>query len=410
MDTRSNSASKDDWIIPLYKIYTDEEDIGLITKITRRGTYWAMGPEIEEFERMIRQYVGRRYCVAMNSGTSSLHALYMAHDIGEGDEVIVPSFSFVATANAVLLSGATPIFADIEDETLGLDSGDVSKRIGTRTKAISPMDYGGMSCKIFDITQEAQNANIPVIEDAAEGLGSSIRGRKVGSISDSAIFSFCGNKVLTTGEGGAAVTDSPEIYEKLRLLRSHGRLDAKNYFKDTKSPQYLSLGYNWRMSAITASLGISQISKIDKLIRMRQNNAQYLSDRLSKYYGISTPAPPEGYEHIYQMYTVKLQNRHMRDGLRRFLDEKRIFSKVYFEPIHMMQLYVDRCKTHKGMLPVTENISQRLLTLPMYPNMTKEELNYMIHSIGEFFEDKAMSRSATAKHSTTQKEKQATKK
>ncbi|MGI0010751.1 MAG: DegT/DnrJ/EryC1/StrS family aminotransferase, partial [Nitrosopumilaceae archaeon] len=295
--------SVDAWKIPLYKIYTDDEDLNLITKIVRRGTQWALGPEIEEFEKAIRDYVGCEYCVTLNSGTSALHAAFLAYGFGNGDEIIVPSFSFISTANSVLFVNAKPNFADIEETTYGLDPTSILKKINHNTKAIVPMDYGGLSCKIFEIREIADTNNLKLIEDAAEALGSSINGKKIGSIADSAIFSFCGNKVLTTGEGGAVVTNSKEIYEKIKLIRSHGRVEKADYFDSPDESQYVQLGYNWRMSSLTAVLGISQLNKLDKIIKMRQENAKYISVRLSKCSQIKVPNPPVGYDHIYQMYT-----------------------------------------------------------------------------------------------------------
>ena len=323
-----------DWKIPLYKIYTDDEDVNLITKIIRRGTQWAIGPEIEEFENEIKKYVGSDYCVTLNSGTSALHAAFLAYGFGPNDEIIIPSFSFISTANAVQFVKSKPIFADIEENTFGLDSSSVLQKISNQTKAIVPVDVGGLSCNISEIKEITNNKNLILIEDAAEALGSSVNGNKVGSTSDCAMFSFCGNKVLTTGEGGAIVTDSKEIYEKIKLIRSHGRFDKTNYFDNVSESQYLELGYNWRMSTITAALGISQIQKLDKIIQMRKENAKFISSRLSRHSEIKVPNVPFGYDHIYQMYTIRLPNKKIRNALHEFLTEKKIFSKVYFNPIN----------------------------------------------------------------------------
>lgn len=376
----------DDWIIPLYRIYTDDEDVNLITKIIRRGTKWAIGPEIDEFENAIKDYVGIDYCVALNSGTSALHATFLAYGFGNNDEIIVPSFSFISTANSVLFVNAKPSFADIEETTFGLDPNSILQRITPATKAIVSMDYGGMSCRILEIKKLASDKNLILIDDAAEALGSSIRGKKVGAIADTSIFSFCGNKVLTTGEGGAVVTNSRQIYEKIKLIRSHGRLDKTNYFNNPSESQYLELGFNWRMSSITATLGISQMNKLDKIIKMRQENARFISSRLSKHRQIEVPNPPDGYEHIYQMYTVKLPDKKTRDNLHEHLLRKHIFSKVYFNPIHLTSFYREKFGLRDGLLPVTEKISQQVLTLPLYPNMSSEEKEYLVESISEFFE------------------------
>jgi perosamine synthetase len=376
----------ENWKIPLYKIYTDDEDINLITKIIKRGNRWAIGPEIDEFENEISNYVGIDYCATLNSGTSALHAAFLAYELGKGNEIIVPSFSFIATANSVLFLNAKPIFADIEDVTFGLDPKSISEKITQMTKAVVPMDYGGLSCKIFEIQQIAKDNNLILIEDAAEALGASINGKKIGSVADSSIFSFCGNKVLTTGEGGAVVTNSKEIYEKIKLIRSHGRIDKIAYFDNPSESQYVEIGYNWRMSSMTAALGISQLSKLDKIIMMRQENAKYISSRIKKYSEIEIPNPPPGYEHIYQMYTIKLSNKKTRDDLHEHLLKKRIFSKVYFNPIHLTSFYREKFGTKVNSLPITEKITQQVLTLPMYPNMNSEEKEYLIDSISAFFE------------------------
>jgi len=380
------SESVDSWIIPLYKIYTDEEDLGLITKIIKRGTQWAIGPEIEEFENAIRDYVGCNYCVTLNSGTSALHATLLAYGLGKEDDIIIPSFSFISTANSVLMVNAKPIFADIEENNFGLDPNSIENKITKKTKAVMPMDYGGLPCKLFEIKKVADDNGLVLIEDAAEALGSEINGKKIGSISDSSIFSFCGNKVLTTGEGGAVVTNSEKVYEKIKLIRSHGRLDKIAYFNNPSESEYVQIGYNWRMSSITASLGISQLQKLDKIISMRQENAKYISSKLSKFTDIKLPTPNKNYRHIYQMYTIRLPNMEIRNKLQSHLIKKRIFSKVYFNPIHLTSYYSEKYGLKEGFLPLTERISQQVLTLPLYPNMSSEEKNYLVESISEFFE------------------------
>ena len=381
---KTDSSNK--WKIPLYKIYTDEEDFTQISKIIKRGNNWAIGPEIEEFENAIKNYVGVDYCLTLNSGTSALHATFLAYGFGSNDEVIVPSFSFISTANSVSFVGSTPVFGDIEENTFGLDPTLLPQLISQKTKAIVPMDYGGISCKINEIKEVAQNNNLLLIEDSAEALGASVNGKKVGSIADSSIFSFCGNKVLTTGEGGAIVTNDKTIYEKIKLIRSHGRMDKVRYFENTEQSKYLELGYNWRMSSITAALGISQISKLDKIIKMRQDNAKYISKSLSKFSEIITPSSAGGSEHIYQMYTIRLSSKEIRDKLHDFLTEKSIFSKIYFSPIHLTDFYRNKFGMKENSLPFTEMISEQILTLPLYPNMTSEEKIYLTESVSEFFE------------------------
>ena len=379
-------SKANEWKIPLYKIYTDEEDLISISKIIKRGTNWAIGPEIEEFENAIKNYLGADYCLTLNSGTSALHACLISHGLGNNDEIIVPSFTFISTVNSTRFVGANPIFCDIEKETFGLDPNSILSNISEKTSAVIPMDYGGQSCKINEIKEITDDKKLTLIEDAAEGLGSSVGEKKVGSISDTAIFSFCGNKVLTTGEGGAIVTNSKETYEKIKSIRSHGRIDNIPYFENPSSAEYIGVGYNWRMSSITATLGISQINKLDKLIKLRQRNAEILSKQLSKHDEISVPTPPKNYDHIYQMYSIILSDNSIRNDLQQYLLDKKIFCKIYFTPIHLMDYYKTQASDNPLSLPNTVSVSERILTLPLYPNMTNEELNYMIETVDEFFE------------------------
>ena len=375
-----------EWKIPLYKIYTDDEDLNLVTKIIKRGNRWAIGPEVEQFENAIKNYVGSDYCLTLNSGTSALHASLLAYELGKGAEIIVPSFTFISTVNSVLFVDAIPTFAEIEETNLGLDPELIQARISSRTKAIIPMDCGGLPCKIFEIKKQIEDAGLILIEDAAEALGSSVKGTKVGSNADATIFSFTGNKVLTTGEGGAITTNSREIYEKIKLIRSHGRIDKINYFNNPHESNYQGVGYNWRMSTITACLGITQLEKLDKIIKMRQKNANFLSERLSKHSQIQVPKGNTEYIHIYQMYTIRLPNKIIRDKLHSHLLADSIFSKVYFYPIHLTDFYKNKFGTKSSILPVTEKIADQVLTLPIYPNMTTEEKNLLIESIDMFFE------------------------
>lgn len=211
--------------IPLFKIYWDEDDIKNVDNEIRSGMNWAVGPQVEEFEEKINEEIGTKYAITFNSGTSALYSLFIAYNISKGDEVIVPSFSYIATANAPLFVGAKPVFSDIETETLGLDPEYVNELITDKTRAILPIHYGGCPCKIRELKEIAEDHDLLLIEDAAEAMGAKIGDKHVGCFGDSGILSFCQNKIITTGEGGAVVTDSQKIYEKLNLIRSHGRLE-----------------------------------------------------------------------------------------------------------------------------------------------------------------------------------------
>jgi len=372
------------WKVPLFKIYWDDADVRSVSEAIKRGAYWATGPNIKSFEEKIAEFVNVRYAVVFNSGTSALHAALIACGIKEGDEVIVPSFTFIATANAPLFVGAKPVFADIEERTFGLDPEDVKERITPKSRAIIPIHYGGCPCLIKELKEIAEDHNLILIEDAAESFGARIRDKKVGTFGDLAMFSFCQNKIITTGEGGAMVTDSKEIYEKLKLIRSHGRLETQDYFHSTKHMDYVTLGYNFRMSNIAAALGISQIKKVDKLIEMRRKNAKYMTDGLKRLKEVTVPSTPRGYYHVYQMYTIRV-NANSRDELMRYLANKGIMTKIYFPPVHLTHFYKNELK-YKCELPATEEISRQVLTLPMYPTLKKEEMDLVIREVENFFE------------------------
>lgn len=376
------------WKIPLFKMYWDKDDVKSITDATKAGMYWAIGPNIEKFEKMLCEYIGTKYCAVFNSGTSALHAVLLAHNIKKGDEVIVPSFTFIATANAPLFVGAKPVFADIEEETFGLDPEDVKEKITKRTKAIIPIHYGGCACKIRELKEIAEEHKLLLIEDAAEAFGAKIGRKNVGTFGDSAILSFCQNKIITTGEGGGVITNSKEIYERLKLIRSHGRLETQNYFTSTGYMDYINLGYNFRMSNITAALGVAQLKKIDNIIKLRRTKAECITKKLSVIKDVVLPKPPRNYSHVYQMYTVRVKGgKDIRDDLMKYLANEGIMTKVYFDPVHLSYFYRKKLG-YKCKLPVTEKLSQQVLTLPLYPPLTKNEINYITERMYNFFRER----------------------
>jgi perosamine synthetase len=368
------------WKIPLFKMYWDQKDIAAVSKVIRRGNYWTMGPEVEQLETTIARFISRDYGISFNSGTSALHAALLAYHVHQGDEVIVPSFTFIATANVVALTGATPVFADIENESYALDPEDVKERITNKTKAIIPIHYGGCPCKHITALKEiAEDHHLTLIEDAAESLGARIHNTLVGTFSDTAMFSFCQNKVITAGEGGLLVTDSKSTTEALHLLRSHGRVEnTEGYFATTKDLDYIQTGYNYRMPSINAALVLSQFKKFNTIIRMRREKAAYLSKGLARVKTIQTPSESPGEYNVYQLYTIRLPDKTTRDHLQEFLTKAGIMTKVYFEPIHLKTYYRTTYHYSRGDFPVTERMSETLLTLPLYPTLTKKDMDYMI--------------------------------
>ena len=370
------------WKIPLFKIYWDDDDVEAVDGEIKSGMNWAVGENVERFEEMLKDTMGSNYSVTFNSGTSAIHTLLMAHDVGRGDEVIVPSFTFIATANSPLFVGAKPVFADIERNNLGLDLDSVNESITPKTKAIMPIHYGGCPCKIKELKEIADDHNLILFEDAAEAMGSKVNGKMIGTFGDSAILSFCQNKIITTGEGGAVLTDIRDFYEKMLLIRSHGRLETEDYFSSLEPFDYVTLGYNFRMSNILAALGISQIAKLDKIIELRRANADYYNKKLKPLSDHIKPiSPPNGYYHVYQLYTVFVDKR---DELMEYLAEKGIMSKIYFDPVHLTHFYKEKLG-YDVHLPVTEEISQKVLTLPMFPGLKFDEIDYIVENINNFY-------------------------
>jgi perosamine synthetase len=371
------------WKIPLFKMYWDAQDIVAVTKVIKRGSYWTMGPEIQSLENNIAGFIGKKYGVTFNSGTSALHATLLAYDIKHGAEVIVPSFTFIATANVVVLTGATPVFADIERQSYALDPEDVKEKITSKTKAIIPIHYGGGPCKNIKALQEiAEDHHLVLLEDAAESLGAKIHNEYVGTFSDAAMFSFCQNKVITAGEGGIVITDSKTIAEKLQLIRSHGRVESKEgYFATTQELDYIQAGYNYRLPSINAALVLSQFKKFNRIIHMRREKAAYYTKKLSKIKDIRTPTESKGEYHVYQLYTIELPDKKTRDHLQQHLTKAGIMTKVYFEPIHLKTFYTKEFNHKKSDLPVTEEMAEKVITLPLYPSLTKKEMDYIISAI-----------------------------
>lgn len=373
--------------LPLFRVRWQEADTEAVNKVLRRGTAWAAGPEIEDFERSLAAFTGRKYALTCNSGTSALQLMYHALDVW-GKEVIVPSFTFVATANAVVTAGGIPVFAESEPDTFGLDAADVEKRITKNTKAIVALHYaGGVSRDIEKLQQLAQQYNLVLLEDNAHSFGVKKNGRQCGTFGLAAALSFCQNKLITTGEGGAVITDSQELYEKMKLLRSHGRVETGvDYFSYTGDNEYVDVGYNFRMPTMNAALGSSQLLQFDVTIKQRVRHAEDICNGLKDIPNLKLPLPYFNSDHFYQMFTIMLSSKLIRDSLQDHLTRKGIMSKIYYQPIHLSTFYRSKFGYKEGNLPITEQIAEIILTLPIYPPMSEEEKKYMVAVIKEFFE------------------------
>lgn len=361
----------------LFKSYADETDIEAVTDVIQRGTWWANGPEIEAFEHAVAETTGTDHAVAFNSGTTALYGQLLAHDVA-GSEVIVPSFTFPATANAVVAAGATPVFADIEEKSLALSADSVRAAVTDDTEAIMPIHYGGTIAKDIDALGEiAADNDAVLLEDACHSLGASMDGQRAGSFGSAASFSFCFNKLVTTGEGGMVVTDSTTVRDQLRSIRNHGRNS------DGRTVDY---GYNFRLASMNAALGGAQMSRLDWMIEERRRMATMLNDRLAGVKGLWLPEPPEYCDRVYLYYNIRLDSAERQQALTDHLDDNGVPSRTGYDPVHLTPYYRSEWGWEDGDLPVTESMSGRLLTLPFHLDLSDTELAYIAETVREFFE------------------------
>lgn len=339
--------------LPLFKINTDKEDILSVANILSSGKCWANGKLSGEFENKLAKYIGTKYSVVCNSGTSALHAAMISLGIGKGDEVIVPSFTFISTANAPLYVGAATVFADIEEETFGIDPKCVLKLINKNTKAIIAVHYAGNPCKIKELRKIAFDKGLFLIEDCAESLGADC-----GNYGDISIFSFCQNKIITTGDGGCLATNSEALYKKFKSVVNLGK----------EGNDFTQLGYNWRLSEIQCALGMSQLKRVETIIKKRRANAKYLAGKLG------VPYFPKS---VYQLFTI----RKPKEEIIKIKNNLNGADwKVYFNPVHLSILY-QRLGYSAGSLPVTEKIANEVITLPMYPDLTRKDLDFIANQV-----------------------------
>lgn len=371
--------------VPLFETQWEESDLKAAENVIKRGTYWATGPEIKEFEKELAHYFGRKYCVVFSSGTTALHAVLLAYQIKPGDEVIVPALTFISTANSVLFVGATPVFGDIEKDTYCLDADDIERKLTDKTKVIMPVHYGGCPARdIEKIASLAREKNILLLEDAAAAHGARINNKLAGTFGDAAMISFCQSKIISSGgEGGAIITDDIDLYEKLKLLVSHGRADNKEYYSREDLFDYIHLGYNFRMPTICAAIGLSQLKRIDKLIGMRKEVASMYTKELQNISGVKPWIPPDNLYSVNWIYAMEVLDG-KRAMLQKYLSEHGVSAKFYYNLIHKTKFYRDVLKI-KADIPVTDECGSKLLSLPMSPVMTIEQINYVIETVKGFF-------------------------
>ena len=371
--------------IPITKPALGEEEARAPFDSIKSG-WVTQGPKVAEFEKAVAAYVGARHGVATTSCTTGLHLALASLGVGPGDEVIVPSFTFIASANAILYTGATVVFCEIDPRTYNADPADIEKRITKRTKAIMPVDQIGLPCDIGAINELAKRHGVDVVEDAAPAIGGAYRGRKVGSNAHQTVFSFHPRKVITTGEGGMITTDDDALADRARKLRAHGMTvsDLDRHKADRPIiEEYHELGFNYRMTDIQASIGLVQIRRLDELLRIRVEKAKRYDRELGRIGGLAVPYVPPYATHTYQSYCLRLtpDARVEREELMTRLLRRGIATRRGVMASHLEQVYRDR--VGRVALPITEDASRTTMLIPLFAAMTDDEQTYVIESLRE---------------------------
>jgi perosamine synthetase len=368
--------------IPFARPEFDATELRAVGEVLSSG-WVTQGPAVARFEEMFADRVGARYAVATSSCTTALHLALVLAGVRPGDEVICPSYSFIATANAILYAGATPVFADIDRDTWNIDPEDASRRVSARTKAILPVHQVGLPADL-DRLSHLEARGISIVEDAACGIGSTYRGRPIGSHANLVCFSFHPRKTISTGEGGMLTTHDPAFAERARRLRSHGASVSalsRHEAKGLVFEEYRELGFNYRMSDVQAAIGIAQLPKLEGLLARRRTIADRYDAAFRPLREVQVPAQPPYAEHAFQSYGLLLTSacRHDRNDLLRALVDRGISCRRGIPPIHLEPLYLDRYGP--ASLPVTEEVASRSLFLPMYSSLAEADQERVIHTV-----------------------------
>ena len=370
--------------IPITKPDLGEEEKYLVSQVIESG-WVSQGPKVAEFEEIFAHYVGSRYAVATTSCTTALHAALSVSSIGPGDEVILPSLSFIATANSVLYCGAKPVFVDVDPETCNIDAAKIENAVTTKTRAIMPVHQMGMPADLDSIKAIAKKKNLLIIEDAACAIGSEYQNTKIGGYGNIACFSFHPRKIITTGEGGMITTDDRATAERLRRFRHHGMSvsDIERHMANTVIIEtYPELGYNYRMTDIQAAIGIEQMKKLPSILDARKQRARIYDTDLGNIPPIRIPKVPSYARHNYQSYWIELLDSAPvdRNTLMAKLLGKGIATRRGIMAIHREPCY----GAYSGMhLPNTDKLTENTLLLPLYPALTAEEQTFIINSLKE---------------------------
>ena len=353
-------------MIPYGRQSIDKKDIVAVSAVLK-SDWLTQGPEVLEFEKALAKYCGAKFAVAVSSGTAALHLAYSVAGISEGDEVITTPNTFVATTNMLLVVGAKPVFCDIRLDTYNLDENEIEKSITKKTKAIVPVHFAGQPCEMDVILKIARKHKLLVIEDACHALGAKYKNKKIGSIGDLTIFSFHPVKSITTGEGGAVLTNNKNFYKKLIHLRSHGVVKDKKGFN-----VMTALGYNYRLTDIQAALGISQLKKLDKFIQKRHQAVELYKKYLGGNETIILPKELPENRSAWHIYVTRVKNKKERIPLYNFLKKNDIGVNFHYPPVYSQPYY--RENGYKNIfLPNTELYNETAITIPLYSQLSIEE-------------------------------------
>jgi perosamine synthetase len=372
-------------MIPYGKQCIDEEDIAAVADVLR-SDWLTTGPLIERFERAFAGCVGAAQAVAVNSGTAALHAAMFALGIGPGDEVIIPAMTFAATANCVVFQGGTPVFADVDPETLLIDPASVESRLTPRTRAVIAVDYAGQPADYNALAEITRRNNLCLVADACHSLGGRYGDRPVGTLASLNAFSFHPVKHITTGEGGMITTEDPALAERMRIFRNHG-ITSDHHQRDAQGSwiyEMVELGYNYRITDFQCALGISQLGKLPRWLTRRREIARRYGEAFSGAPRIRPLVVSDNKLHAYHLYVVRLDLSGTgldRTAVFRRLREEGIGVNVHYIPVHLHPFYRTRFACHPGMCPAAEKAYENIISLPMYAGLSDAEQDRVIETL-----------------------------
>jgi dTDP-4-amino-4,6-dideoxygalactose transaminase len=368
------------WKIPLSDISFDEREIDAVTNVLR-SKWLTMGEVTQEFERAFADYLGVRHAFAVSNCTAALQLAYRVLGVVPGDEIIMPSLTFVATANAAIVEGAVPVFADITSENdLTVSPADIRSKITSRTRAITVMHYGGNPCDMDGIMAIAREHNLGVIEDCAHSPGATYHGRMTGTIGDVGCFSFFSNKNMTTGEGGMLTTDRDDLAERIRLLRSHGMTTPTldRHKGHSFSYDVVDAGYNCRIDEMRSALGLVQLTKLTEANKRRRQVVDLYRELLADHRGLALPFAGRTEGSVFHLMPAVLGVESERQRFMTDMREAGVQTSIHYPPAHRFTYYQKNLAASGLGLPITERIAERLVTLPLYPSMTLADVEYVV--------------------------------